>query len=95
MIIIEKNTPLSVILHSYSNFIADEVLSTYKLVFCRNQLIYCNPKLHEEISKKLSNSLMAGGILILGNKESLANTSAVSKFTLVNSAEKIYKKKIN
>jgi chemotaxis protein methyltransferase CheR len=37
--------------------------------------------------------LSPGGFLILGNKETLENTSSNSKFTVVNDQEKIYKKK--
>jgi chemotaxis methyl-accepting protein methylase len=45
------------------------------------------------VINNVSNSLIAGGYLALGAKETLENTNASNKFTVVNDAEKIYKKK--
>lgn len=77
------------------NVISDEVFSTFKLVFCRNHLIYCNPNLHERLSNKLYNGLMPGGYLVLGSKESLSGMNVEKKLNLVNNVEKIYKRRLN
>jgi chemotaxis protein methyltransferase CheR len=77
------------------NIVSDDIFSTFKLVFCRNQLIYFNSNLHEKISNKLYDSLMPGGYLILGSKESLDNFSVDRKLNLVNKIEKVYKRRLN
>lgn len=64
-----------------------------KLLLFRNQLIYFNQTLQDKVINNISTSLVAGGYLILGAKETLENTNASNKFTVVNDAEKIYKKK--
>jgi chemotaxis protein methyltransferase CheR len=64
-----------------------------KLLLFRNQLIYFNQALQDKVINNVSNSLIAGGYLALGAKETLENTNASNKFTVVNDAEKIYKKK--
>ncbi len=64
-----------------------------KLALFRNQTIYFNQLLHEKVLQKLSSSLVAGGYLALGVKETLENTNAYNKFTVFNDNEKIYKRK--
>lgn len=64
-----------------------------KLVIFRNQTIYYNQLLQDKILQKLSSSLVAGGFLALGIKETLENTNANNKFTVFNDNEKIYKRK--
>jgi chemotaxis protein methyltransferase CheR len=77
------------------NILSDEPFSTYKLVFCRNQLIYCNPNMHETVSKKLFDSLMPGGYLVIGGKETLDGFTVDKKLNLVNKTEKIYKRRLS
>lgn len=79
----------------HHNAISDDVFSTFKLVFCRNILIYCNPNLHEKLAGKLFESLMPGGYLVIGSKESFDGFSVDKKLNLVNNAEKIYKRRLN
>ncbi len=67
--------------------------SGMKLVLFRNQIIYFNQILQDKILNVVSNSLVPGGYLVLGAKETLENTNASNKFTLVNDSEKIYRKK--
>jgi chemotaxis protein methyltransferase CheR len=67
--------------------------SSVKLLLFRNQIIYFNQGLQDKVINNISNSLIAGGYLVLGAKETLENTNSSHKFTVVNDAEKIYKKK--
>ncbi len=66
-----------------------------KLILFRNQSIYYNQLLTEKIFSKLANSLVAGGFLALGVKETLENTNANNKFTIFNESERVYKRKNN
>lgn len=64
-----------------------------KLVLFRNQIIYFNQILQDKALNVMLSSLVPGGYLVLGAKETLENTNSSNKFTMVNDSEKIYKKK--
>lgn len=64
-----------------------------RLALFRNQLIYYNQVLQDKAISVVGNSLVPGGYLILGSKESLENTNTNNKFTVINGIEKVYKKK--
>lgn len=66
-----------------------------KLVLFRNQMIYQNQILQEKMLISISNSLVAGGFLAIGIKETLENTNTSNKFTVFNNNEKLYKRKSN
>lgn len=68
--------------------------SGIRLVLFRNQLIYFNQVLQDKCLNAIHTSLVPGGYLVLGTKETLENTNSSNKFTVVNDAEKIYKKKV-
>lgn len=67
--------------------------SAVKLVLFRNRMIYQNHFLQEKNLEMLTNSLVAGGFLALGVKETLENTNTSNKFTVFNENEKLYKRK--
>ncbi len=67
--------------------------SGVKLALFRNQIIYYNQILQDKVITKIHDSMLPSGYLSLGIKESLENTNAYNKFTVVNDPEKIYKKK--
>jgi len=71
----------------------DSPPSGIKLVLYRNKMIYFNPTLQIKILKNIYASLMAGGHLIIGIKELLANLYNANEFVLMNPQESIYKKK--
>lgn len=64
-----------------------------KLLLYRNKMIYFNPTLQVKVLKNLHASIGAGGYLIIGIKELLANLYNTNDFVLVNENESIYKKK--
>lgn len=83
-----KNTEFKV--HDPSR---EDALPGFRLIICRNQLIYFNQNLHDQVTKSISEGLIASGYLILGAKENLEGCSVAPKYILINREEKIYKKK--
>jgi len=75
------------------NTVYDNVPGGIKLALFRNQMIYYNQILQDKVLNQLSNSVVPGGYMILGVKETLENTGMNNRFTLFNDPEKIYKKK--
>lgn len=73
--------------------IIDKDPGAVKLVLFRNQALYYNQLLQERVLQKIAESLVAGGFLALGIKETLENTNANNKFTVFNETERIYKRK--
>jgi chemotaxis protein methyltransferase CheR len=66
----------------------------YRLIIFRNVLIRYNQPLYEKTIRKLVDSLVVGGYLIIGNKETLEYSEIGKKMQLVNEVEKIYKKRV-
>lgn len=77
------------------NLVSDKTFAEVHLVICRNVLIYFNKKLQDTVIKLLENSLIPGGYLGLGSKESLRFSSSMKNFDVVDTHEKIYKKKLS
>lgn len=77
--------------HSILN---EESPGSFRIIIYRNKMIYFNQTLQDKIATILFNSLMPGGLLFIGNKETLENTSIAKKVSLLNQEEKIYKKKV-
>lgn len=65
----------------------------YDIIFCRNVLIYYDKNAHEQIFKKFSEALKSGGILVLGQDESMIGTNGIDFFDLLHPKERIYRKK--
>jgi chemotaxis protein methyltransferase CheR len=68
--------------------------SAIRLALFRNQMIYFNQILQDKILNTIHNSIIPGGFLVLGAKETLENSNSTNKYTITNESEKIYKKKI-
>jgi chemotaxis protein methyltransferase CheR len=71
----------------------DNVFSEMHLVTCRNVLIYFDHALRERALKLFADSLVHGGFLGLGSKESLRFTQAAQWFTDFGVAERLYRRK--
>jgi chemotaxis protein methyltransferase CheR len=71
----------------------DNVFSEMHLVTCRNVLIYFDHTLRERALKLFADSLVHGGFLGLGSKESLRFTQAAQWFTDFGVAERLYRRK--
>lgn len=76
------------------NLVTDSVFAEANLIICRNVLIYFNKELQNRVVTLFNDSLVNGGFLGLGSKETLQFTNQANNFDIVNKNEKIYKKKI-
>ena len=70
----------------------DNVFSEIHLITCRNVLIYFDHALQNRALRLFSESLVHGGFLGLGSKESLRFTEASHLFNQVAQAERIYRR---
>ncbi|HOI48325.1 MAG TPA: protein-glutamate O-methyltransferase CheR [Prolixibacteraceae bacterium] len=75
------------------NLATDNVFAEVHLIFCRNVLIYFDKKLQSRVIGLFSGSLIPGGFLCLGTKESLRFTGKEDEFHVVDDTFRIYKKK--
>lgn len=76
------------------NLATDSVFAEMHLVFCRNVLIYFNRDLQNRALGLFKESLVHGGFLCLGTKESLDFSDVSGSFEAVDKKAKIYKKKL-
>ena len=74
------------------NLVIDQTFSEMHLILCRNVLIYFNKTLQDKVFYLFDNSLVSGGFLCLGSKESLLYSGIQGKFEPVDEKEKIYQK---
>jgi chemotaxis protein methyltransferase CheR len=75
------------------NLVTDSVFAEVHLVLCRNVLIYFDVNLQNKVQKIFYNSLINGGILCLGSKESIQFTDLHDKYTALDKKQRIFKKK--
>lgn len=80
------------ILFSAHNLVTDSVFNEMNLIFCRNVMIYFNKSLKNKVLQLFYDSLPIGGILCLGNKESLKFTDFYEYFTEIVPDKRIYQK---
>ena len=62
-----------------------------KLIICRNQFIYYSQGLQDKVVKLLYESLILGGLLVIGNKEQIGSVNS-KFFRAINEEESVYKK---
>jgi chemotaxis protein methyltransferase CheR len=75
------------------NLVTDGVFSEVHMVLCRNVLIYFKPELQNKVHKLFHDSLINGGILCLGSKESLRFSDFSDKYTEMEGKQRIFRKK--
>lgn len=75
------------------NLVTDSDFAEINLVICRNVLIYFDRKLQSQVHKLFFNSLVKGGYLCLGSKETMQFSDYASFFNIVDANQKIYQKK--
>lgn len=76
------------------HLVSDGVFSEVHLVVCRNVLIYFDKDLQNRVLRLFHDSLVHGGVLALGSKESLQFTPFAETFKVLSSQWKIYQKTI-
>jgi chemotaxis protein methyltransferase CheR len=79
------------IVFSDHNLVTDGVFGEMNLIVCRNVLIYFNRDLQNRVIRLLYESLLPGGILCLGTKETLIFSEHRSKYVQLDKL-KIYRK---
>ncbi len=75
------------------NLVTDGVFGEMHLIFCRNVLIYFNKELQNRVIGLFRDSLVPGGFLCLGTKESLQFTEHAEAFEPLIESERIYRKR--
>lgn len=73
------------------NLVTDEVFCEAHLVLCRNVLIYFSDALQDRTLALFRDSLVRGGFLCLGTRESLDFAPSAGDFTPVDAARRIYR----
>ncbi len=68
------------IVFAHHNLVSDGVFCEVQLILCRNVLIYFNDELQKRVLELFHNSLVRGGFLCLGTRESLRTIEAQHKF---------------
>ena len=81
------------VLFSYHNLVTDGVFGEMNIIFCRNVLIYFNQDLQNRVLKLFYDSLIPGGYLCLGSKESLKFSDCSHLFEPVILNQRIFRKK--
>lgn len=74
------------------NLVTDQSFNEFHLIICRNVLIYFSPTLQNKVYQLFHESLIRGGFLCLGAKESLRFSGIMPKFEETIANEKIYQK---
>jgi chemotaxis protein methyltransferase CheR len=75
------------------NLVTDSVFAEVHLILCRNVLIYFKDTLQNQVQNLFFESLITGGILCLGSKESLRSNEIAGSYIEINKKQRIYKKK--
>jgi len=75
------------------NLVTDSVFAEVHMILCRNVLIYFDSNLQNKVQKLLYDSLIYGGILCLGLKESIRFTDFYEKYSELDKKQKLFKKK--
>lgn len=75
------------------NLVTDSVFAETHMVFCRNVLIYFNRDLQNKVHKLFFESLIQGGILCLGSKESLQFSDFYDSYADFDRKNRIFKKR--
>lgn len=76
------------------NLVTDSVFAEAHLILCRNVLIYFNHNLQNKVQHLFFNSLIKGGILCLGSKESLRFTDLHDEYKELDKKQRVFKKRI-
>jgi len=76
------------------NLVTDKAFAEVHLIVCRNVLIYFNKDLQNQVLKLFTSSLLPGGYLCLGSKETIRFSDSNIYYNTIIENEKIFKKKL-
>lgn len=85
---------LSKVIFSRHNLVTESSFNEFNLILCRNVMIYFNRQLQDKVIGLFNDSLISGGFLALGDKESLITSAHNKTFARYTKSQKIYKKKL-
>lgn len=85
---------LDKVIFSRHNLATESSFNEFNLILCRNVMIYFNRQLQDKVVALFSDSLVPGGFMALGDKESLIASAHNKSFTRYSAIQKIYKKKL-
>ena len=74
------------------NLATDRAFNDFHVILCRNVLIYFNRELQNRAHSLLFHSLVPGGILGLGRKESVRYTPHEQQYSLIDSGGELYRR---
>jgi chemotaxis protein methyltransferase CheR len=77
------------------NLVSDQVFGEIHLILCRNVMIYFNRTLQGRVFRLFHDSLVRGGFLCLGKKESLQFSEICPYYDEIDPPSRIYRKKTN
>jgi len=77
------------------NLVSDSKFEMVHMISCRNVLIYFNKELQDRVISLFSDSLINGGYLVLGMKESLLFSSKSGWYKTIDAERKIFQKKLS
>lgn len=75
------------------NLVTDSVFAEVNLILCRNVLIYFDRDLQNKVQHLFYNSLINGGVLCLGSKETLQFSDLYDHYSELGMKHRIFKKK--
>jgi chemotaxis protein methyltransferase CheR len=75
------------------NLTMDAAFGEMNLILCRNVMIYFKPLLKERVLELFDSSMVQGGFLCVGNKESLDNRQISSRYEEIAARTQIYRKR--
>jgi chemotaxis protein methyltransferase CheR len=76
------------------NLVTDGVFGEMHMIFCRNVLIYFDKTLQGHVLALLHDSLVRGGFLCLGAKETLQFSAVQESFKVIDDQNKLYQKRV-
>ncbi|MFP5220858.1 MAG: CheR family methyltransferase [Acidobacteriota bacterium] len=90
--VIIRNSLKTNITFAMHNLATDGVFGEMHLVLCRNVLIYFDRQLQSRVFRLFDDSLIHGGMLALGSKESLKFDEIAPRYELIDAKWRLYKK---
>ncbi|WBW96764.1 CheR family methyltransferase [Oceanirhabdus sp. W0125-5] len=81
------------IMFNEHNLVVDQVFGVMNVIICKNVLIYFNKELQNKVLNLFDKSLLKGGILCLGSKESLKFSKTMDTFEVYDEMNRVYRKK--
>lgn len=79
------------VVFAHHNLVTDGVFAEAHLIMCRNVLIYFTQSLKDRVLRLFADSLVRGGYLVLGNKETLNFSAVADRFERVSQSDRIYR----